>query len=214
MSMSTDATSPGPESTRAGDEGESSDLLTGVVGDRCANCQAPLASDQRYCLNCGQRRGKPRFPVGSVTARAQAEPPKPARSGSRFHPNTTLVAGLATLLLAMGVGVLIGKGNSGNSKNAAGVQVLTVGAGGAAASGGGATDATAAAKAHKGKPPKPTIVHLNAKVKAAANNAAGQVLGTSANLVKDPTVQVGQSCSGGAGCQGGKFTGNFFGGGQ
>ena len=51
------------------------------------------------------------------------------------------------------------------------------------------------------------------KVKAAANNAAGQVLGTSNNLAKDPTVQVGQSCSGGAGCEGGKFTGNFFGGG-
>ncbi len=209
-----DATSPGAESARAGDEGQSSDLLTGVVGDRCASCQAPLASDQRYCLNCGQRRGKPRFPVGSVTAPAQAEPPKPTRSAPRVSHNTTLVAGLATLLLAMGVGVLIGKGNAGNSKNAAGVQVLTVGGAGAAGAGGGATDATAAAKAHRGKAPKPTIVHLNAKVKAAANNAAGQVLGTSNNLTKDPTVQPGQACSGGAGCEGGKFTGNFFGGGQ
>lgn len=199
----------------SGSESESSDLLKGVVGDRCANCQAPLASDQRYCLSCGQRRGKPRFPVGSVTAYAvPAETAKPARTGPRVSPNTTLVAGLATLLLALGVGVLIGKGNGGNPKNAAGLQVLTVGGGGAGAGGSANTaDATAAAKAHKGKAVKPTVVHINAKVKAAANNAAGKVLGTSNNLSKDPTVQVGQSCSGGAGCENGKFTGNFFPGG-
>ena len=212
--MATDGITPGDGTAGTGSDPESSDLLQGVVGDRCANCQAVLASDQRYCLSCGQRRGKPRFPVGSVTAQAAKTETKPARSGPRVSPNATLVAGLATLLLALGVGVIIGKGNNGGtSKNAAGVQVLTVGGAGTTSNGANTADATAAAKANKGKAVKPTIVHLNAKVKAAANNAAAKVLGTSNNLAKDPTVQVGQSCSGGAGCENGKFTGNFFPGG-
>jgi hypothetical protein len=44
--------------------------------------------------------------------------------------------------------------------------------------------------------------------------AASKVLGSGAkNLSNNVTQQVGGSCSGGTGCQGGKFTGNFFGGG-
>ena len=70
-------------------------------------------------------------------------------------------------------------------------------------------------KAHKkiGKV-KPVVVHLNAQIKAKANAAAAKVFGNNAaNLVQNPTVQLGQACSGGAGCQNGKFTGNFFPGG-
>jgi hypothetical protein len=68
---------------------------------------------------------------------------------------------------------------------------------------------------------------LTGKLKAAAENkappskalqqkatqAAGKVLGNSSHLAP-PTQKVGGSCSSSqAGCQGGKFTGNFFGGG-
>ncbi len=31
-------------------------------GEACPNCAAPMAADQRYCLNCGARRGEPRVP--------------------------------------------------------------------------------------------------------------------------------------------------------
>ncbi len=34
----------------------------GAEGDRCSLCRAPLAIDQRYCLQCGQRRGGKRPP--------------------------------------------------------------------------------------------------------------------------------------------------------
>ena len=48
-------------------------------------------------------------------------------------------------------------------------------------------------------------------VQQKANQAAGKVLGNSSNLTA-PTQKVGGSCkSGQAGCQSGKFTGNFFG---
>jgi hypothetical protein len=50
-------------------------------------------------------------------------------------------------------------------------------------------------------------------VQKKAVQAAGKVLGNGNNLAP-PTVKAGGSCtSGQAGCQNGKFTGNFFGGG-
>ena len=43
----------------------------------------------------------------------------------------------------------------------------------------------------------------------ARENLATKVFGKQGNLAP-PTTQVGQACSHGAGCSGGKFTGNFF----
>src|ERR1700760_754947 len=100
-----------------------------TVGDRCAACGTQLATDQKYCVNCGERRGKARFPVGTaaVTPAAAAPPPPPRTTRKqRLSSSTALVAGVGTLLLAMGVGVLIGHTNNGSSKNASAPQVITV----------------------------------------------------------------------------------------
>jgi hypothetical protein len=204
---------------RTGDDGEAatSELLSGTVGDRCANCQKPLASDQRYCVNCGTRRGKPRFSFESLAAQsAPAEEPEPKHHRTRISAATTLVAGVATLLLAMGVGVLIGHNSNSTQKAAAAPQIITVGGGsGATAAGSTAGNATAnlkkSGKIHK---VKKVVVHLTAQTKAKAAAAANKVFGNNGgNLVSNPTVQVGGACSGGAGCNNGKFDGNFFGGG-
>jgi hypothetical protein len=198
------------------DDDAHSELLSGAVGDRCSTCQKPLASDQRYCVSCGARRGKPRFSFESLAAQsapAESQEPKPHRT--RISAATTLVAGIATLLLAMGVGVLIGHNSNSGVQRAAGPSVITVGngAGSNVASAGG--NATAKLKkSGKVHTVKSVVVHLTAQTKAKAAAAANKVFGNNGgNLVKDPTVQVGGACSGGAGCQGGKFTGNFFGGG-
>ena len=86
--------------------------LFGAPGDRCQNCSAPLAVDQRYCVHCGTRRGKSRFSLAEVAAQAAPPPPPPSEqkrtARSRMPAGVTLVTGVATLLLAMGVGVLIG----------------------------------------------------------------------------------------------------------
>jgi hypothetical protein len=50
----------------------------------------------------------------------------------------------------------------------------------------------------------------SAAVQKKATQAASKVLGNSSHLAS-PTATQGGSCSGGAGCQIGKFTGNFFG---
>jgi hypothetical protein len=193
------------------------ELRTAAVGDRCTSCDSPLANDQRYCVNCGERRGKSRYSFTSLgaTAPAQAHPeerPPPAHR-SRPSAGVTLVAGVATLLLAMGVGVLIGHdNNSPQTRAAAPVQVVTVGGG--ASGGGTAASARKVSRASRkaAAKAKATKVKLNAHRTAAATAAAGKVLGSTSNLAP-ATVKQGDKCTHGAGCQSGKFTGNFFGGG-
>ena len=200
--------------------------------DRCGACGAPLAHDQRYCVECGERRGASRLPNAQPAAEASSGRGRTSRPprGQRISSGTTLVAGVGVLLLAIGLGVLIGRlghNNSNQKASAPPVQVVTVQGGG----GGAGTSSTSAAAtttpthttAAAGVAPK----GLTGKLKAAAENkappskalqqkatqAAGHVLGSSSNLAP-PTQKVGGSCkSGQAGCQSGKFTGNFFGGG-
>jgi hypothetical protein len=101
----------------------------------CAACGAPLADDQRYCLQCGERRVAMSSFLSSghpSNGFAQQPPAPPSASGQGGEPgagarlNTTaVIAGVGVLLLAMGVGILIGR--SGNSKQlaAAPIQVVT-----------------------------------------------------------------------------------------
>jgi hypothetical protein len=200
--------------TASQEDAPTTELLSGAVGDRCSNCQASLASDQRYCVNCGQRRGKSRFSAGSLaaTAVASATPPPqhPAPPRSRVSAGTTLVAGVATLLLAMGVGVLIGH-NSSSPARAPAQQIITVGAGAGTGASSAGTASTGSSKTAKGsKKRKVTKVVVSAHTAQVAASAAAKVLGGAAP--KNPTVTVGQSCTADtAGCQNGKFTGNFFG---
>jgi hypothetical protein len=106
----------------------------------CPSCGAPLAGDQRYCLECGERR----VPMssllfgGSAPADAlQASPPSPPATppsppglppspgAPQRNQTLTVIAGVGVLLLAMGVGVLIGR--AGASKQATvPAQVITV----------------------------------------------------------------------------------------
>ena len=197
------------------------------TSDHCVNCGAPLASDQRYCVTCGERRGKPRFTLAGpheevaeeTTVRAARAPRRP-RTSAGFN----LIAGVATLLLAMGVGVLIGHSNSSNPAKGAAAPSITVNGGGAGAgtaaasgaaaathgsgSGGSASHSSsskhgASVKAAKAAPPKVVIQKAQA--------AATKVTGGSAK-VAGATDTTGSSCSAGtAGCQNGKLTGNYFG---
>lgn len=193
-----------------------------AVSDRCGNCGAPLASDQRYCINCGERRGPPRFTLAAPAPDTQTTTTRAPLHSRRLRTSAgmNLIAGVATLLIAMGVGVLIGHNNS-PSQQAAKTQtsVINVGGSGASSSGSASTGSSSGGrsggKSHKAKghghsstaaaakaPPKVVIQ------KAAA--AASKVTGGDAKL-SSPTVTQGASCTNGtAGCQNGKFTGNNF----
>jgi hypothetical protein len=177
------------------------------TADRCTNCGVPLAPDQRYCVECGERRGTARFSFEALTTPA-APPPLPQRRRWQPSASFSFISGVATLLLALGVGVLIGQANTPKTTQAANpnqtIKVVGLGAG---------TNTNTNASATPAKGFKATkIPHFTPKVVKKINSGAASVLGTSAvkNLSSNPTQQVGQKCSGGAGCQGGKFTGNFF----
>jgi zinc-ribbon domain len=193
---------------------DTTELTTSIATatDRCPNCGARMAPDQRYCINCGERRTggglRDALPKTSVAA-----PPPRKRRGLTSSSSTNLIAGVATLLLALGVGVLIGRTGHTTSAKSTTPQVVTVqGAGtpaatsttasSAATTAGAAATAKHAATKHKAHK---AATHSTAVQKTAAKNGV---------KLPPPVVKVGSKCQKGAkGCQGGKFTGNFFGGG-
>ncbi len=192
--------------------------LVTASSDHCAVCGAPMAADQRYCLECGERRGQARFaaPPAATSTTATSTRTAPAQHGSRWSPGATLIAGVATLLLALGIGVLIGRsGNSSPSSSSPKAQVIKINGGGgvaAAAATTGASQATTpspSGKANSGK--SSNNKSGNSSSSSTAATAASQTAKT-VTALPPPTVTLGQKGSG-AGYQHGKFTGNFFGGG-
>jgi hypothetical protein len=196
------------------------DLSIPSGGERCPSCGAPMSNDQRYCLECGQRRGDPRLPfmdavvlMNAVKQPQQAPPPAQKKTRTGISPNTALIAGVATLLLALGVGVLIGRsGNHAIADTAPAAPIVIHGGGGeesSTASTKGETSAGGGA-ASKAKTKKQKAA---AEKEAEAHPAAEEVLKPSSNVkLAEPKVKVGGKCEqGSAGCEGGEFTGNFFG---
>jgi hypothetical protein len=89
----------------------------------CAHCGALLASDQRYCLSCGERRAQLRVPfpaaptVAAAPAPAPAPPPRPVSPrGPGGIPDWAMsalfgLAGAVALALGIFAGVLIAGGD-------------------------------------------------------------------------------------------------------
>ncbi|HEY2181650.1 MAG TPA: hypothetical protein VGH09_08275 [Solirubrobacteraceae bacterium] len=107
----------------------------------CRGCGAPLAEDQRYCLECGERRtpmssvlsGGP--PASTPSQPPPTDPSAGAPSDGARGSGATVIAGVGVLLLAIGVGVLIGRSGANHSAAPPAPQVITVssaGSGGAA----------------------------------------------------------------------------------
>ncbi len=46
----------------------------GEQGEPCRSCGAPLAEDQRYCLNCGRRRADQRVDYESLLGDGSGPP--------------------------------------------------------------------------------------------------------------------------------------------
>jgi hypothetical protein len=138
---------------------------------QCANCGAPMAPDQRYCLQCGSRgahlpgvreglrsssaAAKGERSEGVEGGGGQAYPQAVAGAGGRAGNTTSVIAGVGVLLLAMGIGVLIGRANSSSaSKAAAAPQVISVATPGAGTSTAPTATSTTPAVAPAKKPAK------------------------------------------------------------
>ncbi len=113
----------------------------------CATCGAPLATDQRYCLSCGQpcsptrlafldvldseRQGQAQFGVGTAGGAAGAMPtvyaPYVEPAGPPWLRRYAPIFGVASvLLLALLAGLLLGHWASQGKSVASGPQVIKV----------------------------------------------------------------------------------------
>jgi hypothetical protein len=192
-----------------------------------------MAPDQRYCLECGMRRGDPRLPfmdavvfMDAVRQPAPVATPTKAPEPKRekrvpISANASLIAGVGTLLLALGIGVLIGKTDEGGATNAsAAPSVIRVGGGAETASAASGSEAggkggakTTGEAGGKGGTNKAKSKEGLSTDSSGTTKAAAEVLKPSGDVtLPPPTVQKGGSCeAGAAGCDGGEFTGEFFG---
>jgi hypothetical protein len=151
--------------------------------------------------------------MDAVQRPRHAPPPPPSKKRRGISPNAALIAGVGTLLLALGIGVLIGRsGHQEVAQTAATPQVITVGgtgkAEGSAASNAKTTTGGGAAANAKTKKQKAAALK-----EAEKHPAAEEVLKPAAGVkLPPPTVKPGGKCtSGTAGCSNGEFNGNFFG---
>lgn len=201
-------------------------------GENCPNCDAALAPDQRYCLACGQRRGDPRLPfmdavvfMESAKRPVQAEavaPPSPTPDRRPLmSANASLVAGVATLVLAIGVGVLIGRSGDSGSSNAAAPapQIIRVGGGGAeVASTSKAKEGKGSTSVGGGGGKSASATKKKAKKKletgeSGTTKAVEEVYEPAPGVkIAPPEQEVGGKCDPSvAGCgDNGKFEGTFF----
>jgi hypothetical protein len=100
-----------------------------VAGDggTCAECGSALAADQRYCLNCGSRRGDARVDYetqilhGGTPAIAGGPSGAPAGSSPQWSPLLAIgaIGAIAVLGVMLLLGVLIGKKDNGTSQTVA-----------------------------------------------------------------------------------------------
>jgi len=187
---------------------EQPQILATALGDQCANCGAPLAGDQRYCVECGERRGKPRYAVPGGTATASGMPASSRPSRRTLSGNSALLGGIAVLLIAMGVGVLIGRTSNGSSPRTP-VQVNVGGGGGAAAAPTPTTSSTPSTSSSSSSTSK-----SKSKTKSSSKNPAASLaakLPAKAKVIPPAlkskvAPKLGTKCA-----SGGSYTGTYFG---
>jgi hypothetical protein len=218
------ATHPGPtdaggastESTPAASGAPTKEVRPSVLGsthEQCSACGTPMASDQRYCLACGERNGPARVPALNGPQRTDQTPAARSPQRPRGSVNTALIAGVGTLLLALGVGVLIGRSSNNSTAKTPPPQVVTVAGGGGSAGSAGTGGATSTGQAAK---TSGAAAAKTSKSNAAAGSAAAAAKAATKAAAKakgpPPKVVTVGSPGKGPGYQKGHFTGNFFGG--
>ncbi len=162
------------------------------MSEQCAKCSAPLADDQRYCLQCGE----PRPHVSGPPSRTLEAPTKPLApldvpaipSASSNGRNNTLalLAGIGVLLLAMGVGVLIGRADAGSAKVPP-AQVISLG--------GTAAGSSTTATTPTSETPAANAVKKTAKAKASSSSGTGSSISKPAPPTVLKSVSKSQSGS-------------------
>jgi hypothetical protein len=165
---------------------------TEQAGATCANCGAPLAADQRYCLSCGQAASPVRLAFLDVLERDGASqqtleltatgyaPAADARGANAWlRRNTGLLALLGVLVLCLIAGLLVGHWVSQGNKAPAKQVVEVKGLSGLAA-------APAAAAATTPSSPAGSTAAAKESAKEAAEAKAAEAKETKAEKAPPP----------------------------
>jgi hypothetical protein len=147
----------------------------------CEECGGPLDPQQRYCVNCGARRGNGANPASryfaAMSKRAHRPLPRPAAkagSGSR----AAAVGFFALLPIAVAIGVVVGRSGNDGSENEALLEALrNQPAAVAGTTAGATTAATNSGKAGKDKATKKSTKGGGKVVAETSNGAVHQVTG-------------------------------------
>lgn len=193
---------------------DSAPTLTGMAAvsssrDRCGACGATLAPDQRYCVECGQRRGSSRVEMmQGVAPRAEVvKETSVERKLPRLSANAALIAAVGTLLLAMGVGVLIGRWATSEKSGGTPVKVITVGGG----TGTGTTPTTTGSEATSETGTSNSGSGSSTATKGASSKSKTTKSTPTGKKPKAKVVKLGSKGSGAGYNKKKEFTGEFFG---
>ncbi|HWI22253.1 MAG TPA: zinc ribbon domain-containing protein [Baekduia sp.] len=165
---------------------QTSNPVAEATPEPCTHCGTPLAADQRYCLNCGERRAQARLDfidilsedsghVAALPAAGVAAPPLRNGAESWIRANAGILGLCAALLLTLAGGIAIGNALGGSDPQAAAAkpQVIKVESGAATTADDAAADDAEAEAADSGDPaesadePAPAAEGTNADGKSA-----------------------------------------------
>lgn len=137
----------------------------------CEECGAPLDPQQRYCVNCAARRGNGANPASryfaTMSQRARRPAPRPPAKGAS-NSRAAAVGFFALLPIAVAIGVVVGRGDSGGGENEALLEALRRQDAAVASTSAGTTVANTAKKA-------------KAKNVAKASKGGGKVIAHTSN---------------------------------
>ncbi len=140
----------------------------------CEECGAPLDPQQRYCVNCAARRGNGANPASRYFAMMSKRSRRPlARAAAKpgISSRAAAVGFFSLLPLAVALGVMVGRGGSGeDSGSEALLQALKERPTATASTAAGSATATPASKGQK-----------NAKGAKDKGKGEGKVIATTAN---------------------------------
>jgi hypothetical protein len=132
----------------------------------CEECGVPMDPQQRYCVNCAARRGNGANPSSRYFAQVNRKAKRPLvvakKDKSAPSARAAAVGFFALLPIAVALGVIVGRGDSGSDDTDALLQALraqeataaTTASPGAATTAAGGGAGGKAAKGGDGKPPK------------------------------------------------------------
>jgi hypothetical protein len=169
------------------DHKEPISVLQGTY-EPCEECGAPLDPQQRYCVNCAARRGNGANPSSRYFSAMSKKARRPlSRPAAKAGPGSraAAVGFFALLPIAVALGVVVGRSDSGGSDNEALLQALRRQESAAVSTTAAtATTATANTKAGKGKKGKGAEKDGGKVVAQTANGDVHQVTGFKASTEK------------------------------